>query len=236
MQVVARQQNDVAGSKHEFLSILAVDPDTELTLDDVVIKNQVRCWPESGRAMFWRDAGGHTPWREEIGVQENAASQVRGHVRPCNLKPQQRDLTHVLRRPVEPATNKRHHAPHSIRDSFGSRPPGACRPRKTCNCLPCQPSEQNIRSKRKDVLAVGFFLQRQARLASTHRVTSPFPGSLHPKIHHIHRPADFRDVYAGIGLDSRPYDAISDVFLALPPVPAELHALRLHLACSGRLF
>src|SRR4029077_10456486 len=71
---------------------------------------------------------------------------------------------------------------------------------------------------------------------STHRVTSPFPGSLHRKIHHIHRPADFRDVYAGIGLDSRSYDAISDVFLALPPVPAELHALRLHLACSGRLF
>ena len=48
MQVVARQQNDVAGSKHEVLSILAVDPDTEFTLDDVVIKNQVRCWPESG--------------------------------------------------------------------------------------------------------------------------------------------------------------------------------------------
>ena len=29
------------------------------------------------------------------------------HVRPCNLKPQQRDLTPVLRRPVEPATEKR---------------------------------------------------------------------------------------------------------------------------------
>jgi len=25
------------------------------------------------------------------------------HVRPCNLKPRQRDLTPVLRRPVEPA-------------------------------------------------------------------------------------------------------------------------------------
>src|ERR1700751_3476608 len=77
VQVVAGQQNDVAGSKHEALSIPAVDPDTEFTLDDVVIKNQVRCWPESGRAMFWPDAGGHTPWREEIGVQENAASQMR---------------------------------------------------------------------------------------------------------------------------------------------------------------
>src|SRR5467141_1416788 len=29
------------------------------------------------------------------------------HVRPCNLKPQQRDLTPVLLRPVEPALRKR---------------------------------------------------------------------------------------------------------------------------------
>src|SRR6516165_4722962 len=35
---------------------------------------------------------------------------------------------------------------------------------------------------------------------------------------------------------SRSYDAILDVFLALPPVPTELHALRLGFACSGRLF
>jgi hypothetical protein len=88
-----------------------------------------------------------------------------------------------------------------------------------------------------DVLAVGFFLQRQARLArSTHRVTSPFPGLLRPESLHIHRPADFPDVYPETLLASRPYDAILDVFLALPPVPAELHALRLDLAFSGRLF
>src|SRR5712672_1792678 len=31
-------------------------------------------------------------------------SSTNDHVRPCNLKLQQRDLTHVLRRPVEPAT------------------------------------------------------------------------------------------------------------------------------------
>lgn len=71
---------------------------------------------------------------------------------------------------------------------------------------------------------------------STHRVTSPFPGSLRPETLHIHRPADLPDVYAGIGSDSRPYDAIFDVFPVLQPVPAELHALRLLLACSGRLF
>ncbi len=51
---------------------------------------------------------------------------------------------------------------------------------------------------------------------------------------HSRRPVDFPDVYAQLA--SRPCDAILDVFLALPPVPAELHALRLHLACSGRLF
>src|SRR3954471_24169438 len=76
VQVVTRQENDVAGSKHEALSIPALEPDTEFTLDDVVIKNKVRCWSESGRAMFWPNAGGHTPWREEIGVQENAATQM----------------------------------------------------------------------------------------------------------------------------------------------------------------
>jgi hypothetical protein len=32
-------------------------------------------------------------------------SSTNGHVRPCNLKPQQRDLTLVLRRSVEPTAN-----------------------------------------------------------------------------------------------------------------------------------
>ena len=71
---------------------------------------------------------------------------------------------------------------------------------------------------------------------STHRVTSPFLGSLPPATLHIHRSADFPDVYVDTLLVNRPYDAILDVFLALPPVPAELHALRLLLACSGRRF
>src|SRR5947207_12522013 len=33
--------------------------------------------------------------------------QTNDHVRPCNLKPQRRDLTPVLRRPVEPAPRQR---------------------------------------------------------------------------------------------------------------------------------
>jgi hypothetical protein len=34
-------------------------------------------------------------------------SSTNDHERPCNLKPQQRDLTPVLRRPVEPAHQQR---------------------------------------------------------------------------------------------------------------------------------
>src|ERR1700686_3647892 len=37
-------------------------------------------------------------------------SSTNDHVRPCNLKPQQRDLTPVLRRPVEPAAQNGHGA------------------------------------------------------------------------------------------------------------------------------
>src|SRR5258706_8949354 len=36
------------------------------------------------------------------------------NVRPCNLKPQQRDLTPVLRRPVEPAAKSGHMRANSI--------------------------------------------------------------------------------------------------------------------------
>jgi hypothetical protein len=39
MQVIARQQNDVAGPDHEAPSILAIDSNTEFTLDDVMIIN-----------------------------------------------------------------------------------------------------------------------------------------------------------------------------------------------------
>src|SRR6266436_1043855 len=40
------------------------------------------------------------------------------HVRPCNLKPPQRDLTPVLRRPVEPSGQFR-----TYRSSVDGRPP-----------------------------------------------------------------------------------------------------------------
>ena len=41
-------------------------------------------------------------WLGSLGGQW-LVSSTNDHVRPCNLKPQQRDLTPVLRRPVEPA-------------------------------------------------------------------------------------------------------------------------------------
>src|SRR5262249_371280 len=71
---------------------------------------------------------------------------------------------------------------------------------------------------------------------STHRVTSPFSGPLRPEPLHVHQAANLPDVHPDTLFVSRPYDAILDVFLALPPVPAELHALRFLLTCSGRLF
>jgi hypothetical protein len=51
---------------------------SDFALDDVVINNQVGRWPESGRAMLRRDARRYAPRREELGVQEHAASQM-GH-------------------------------------------------------------------------------------------------------------------------------------------------------------
>jgi hypothetical protein len=41
MQVVARQQNDLAGPDRDALYILSVDADMKLALDDVVIGKQV---------------------------------------------------------------------------------------------------------------------------------------------------------------------------------------------------
>ena len=59
------------------LAILAIESDTKLALDDVVIKNHVGRWPESRRAMLGPDAHRHAPRREEVGVQEYAAGQMR---------------------------------------------------------------------------------------------------------------------------------------------------------------
>jgi hypothetical protein len=71
------QQNDLAGPDHKALSILTLDSDTKVALDDVVIKDQMRRWPESRPAMLGRDARRYAPRRKEIGVQEHAAGQMR---------------------------------------------------------------------------------------------------------------------------------------------------------------
>src|ERR1700746_2713927 len=71
-------------------------------------------------------------------------------------------------------------------------------------------------------------------IAASGEYEAPVVNVLARQLLHIHRSADFPDVYALLA--SRHYDAIFDVFLALPPVPTEFQAFRLLLACSHRLF
>jgi len=77
MQVIARQQNDFAGRNYEILSVLTFDPNTEIALDDIVIDDQMGRRPQRRRTMLGRDARRDAPRREELGVQEHAAGQVR---------------------------------------------------------------------------------------------------------------------------------------------------------------
>ncbi len=77
MQIVARQQNDFTGRNYEILSVLTFDPNTEFALDDIVINDQMGCRPQSRRTMLGRDARRDAPRREELGVQEHAAGQMR---------------------------------------------------------------------------------------------------------------------------------------------------------------
>src|SRR5262245_40161783 len=70
-----------------------------------------------------------------------------------------------------------------------------------------RPVRHHIGSQRNSDLTVWLAISA----FSCFRVTCPFPRLLRPEIHHIHRPTDLPDVYAGIGLDSHPYDATFDV-------------------------
>jgi hypothetical protein len=68
MQVVARQQNYLAGPDDGTLSSLTFDANAKRAFDDIVINNQMRRRPEGRRAMLGRDACRHAPGREKIGV------------------------------------------------------------------------------------------------------------------------------------------------------------------------
>jgi hypothetical protein len=52
MQVIARQQNDLAWPDCEVLPILALDPDAKIALDDIVIEDQMGRWREKRCAML----------------------------------------------------------------------------------------------------------------------------------------------------------------------------------------
>ena len=77
MRIVARQQDYFAGPDNEALSTLTFDSNTKLAFDDIVINDQVGRRPKGRRAMLGRDARRHAPRREEVGVQEHAAGQMR---------------------------------------------------------------------------------------------------------------------------------------------------------------
>jgi hypothetical protein len=77
MQVIARQQNDLAWPDYEVLPILAIDPDAKIAIDDIVIEDQMGRWREKRCAMLGPDMGRYAPRREEVGVQEYTAGQMR---------------------------------------------------------------------------------------------------------------------------------------------------------------
>ncbi len=77
MRIVTRQNHNLAAGKHKVLLIRTVEPDVKFAFDDVVINDQMGCGPKQGPAMLARNARGDAPRREEIGVQEHAAGQMR---------------------------------------------------------------------------------------------------------------------------------------------------------------
>ncbi len=76
MRVVARQENGLTGD-HKLVAGAIPDPDTQRSLDDVVIKDDVGRRAERRLALLGRNAGRHAPRCEKVGAQEHSAGQVR---------------------------------------------------------------------------------------------------------------------------------------------------------------
>jgi len=76
MQVIAWQQNDFAGLDHEAL-FFTLNLDMKFAFDYVMKNNQMRRCREEGRAVLGRNARRYAPRREELGVQEHTAGQMR---------------------------------------------------------------------------------------------------------------------------------------------------------------
>jgi len=77
MQVVARQQNDFPRRQRKGLPASTLDAKVKLTLDNVVIGDEMGRRPENRCAMGGVDASRHAPRSEELGVQVRAAGQMR---------------------------------------------------------------------------------------------------------------------------------------------------------------
>src|ERR1700736_6257986 len=65
------------GPDCEVLPILALAPDAKIALDDIVIEDQMGRWREKRCAMLGPDMFRYAPRREEVGVQEYTAGQMR---------------------------------------------------------------------------------------------------------------------------------------------------------------
>jgi hypothetical protein len=76
MQVVSRQQNDLAGLDLQAFPFVTVDSDAKVAFDDVVINYQMGRRFKKRRAMLRRDACRYAPRREGLRVQEHAACQM----------------------------------------------------------------------------------------------------------------------------------------------------------------
>jgi len=77
MQVVARQQNNLPRPQRDGCLAFTLDPKVKLTIDDVVVGEEMGRRPQNRRAMLGREACRHAPRREELGVQVRAAGQMR---------------------------------------------------------------------------------------------------------------------------------------------------------------
>ena len=94
MGVVARQKNDFTGPDCEAFSVLTLTPDMKITLDDVVINNQMGRRPERRPAMLardacWRCGSGETicEWRSPIIFSRTAERFAGNFPRRSNWSP-----------------------------------------------------------------------------------------------------------------------------------------------------
>jgi hypothetical protein len=74
VQIVAREKDHLSGPEDEGLFTL--DTHAELSLDDVVIEDQVGCRAKQRGAMLGRHTCRYAPRCEELGMQEHTTREM----------------------------------------------------------------------------------------------------------------------------------------------------------------